>query len=333
VDRLARGRVFVYTKASDYHEGSGAMQVSEAYAKLCSVMGKSHVKRDEPMSRHTSFKIGGPADLLVSPETSEQVLYCYRTGRTYGLPVFLMGNGSNLLVGDAGIRGMVLKTAGGYDDIAFDGERVRVQSGMLLSKLTNTALRHGLTGLEFACGIPGSVGGAVVMNAGAYGGQMADVVERVTAYDPETDTVRDFSKDELDYGYRHSVFRDRDMIVLEATLRLIQGDAARSKETVKDLNCRRREKQPLELPSAGSVFKRPEGYYAGTLIEESGCKGMRVGDAMVSEKHAGFIVNTGHATAKNVLDLIEKVRQTVHEKSGVWLEPEIHMVGEMPAEE
>lgn len=307
------------------------MQVPEAHAKLQTVMGKSRVKRDEPMMSHTSFKIGGPADLLACPETREQLLYCYRTGKAYELPVFLMGNGSNLLVSDAGIRGMVIKTAGCYGDIAFDGEKVRVQSGMLLSKLTNTALRHGLTGLEFACGIPGSVGGAVVMNAGAYGGQMADVVERVTAYDPQTDTVRTYDADELDYGYRHSIFRDRELIVLEATLRLHRGDAAQSKETVKDLNCRRREKQPLNMPSAGSVFKRPEGYYAGTLIQESGCKGMRVGDAMVSEKHAGFIVNVGNATAQDVLDLIEQVRQTVHEKAGVWLEPEIHMVGQMPA--
>ena len=308
------------------------MQVAETYAKLCSVMGKSGVKRDEPMGRHTSFKIGGPADLLACPETREQLLYCYRTGREYGLPVFLMGNGSNLLVGDGGIRGMVLKTAGGYADIAFDGERVWVQSGMLLSRLTNTALKHGLTGLEFACGIPGSVGGAVVMNAGAYGGQMADVVETVTAYDPETDQVRVFKKDELDYGYRHSIFRDRELIVLEAELHLQKGNAARSRETVKDLNCRRREKQPLDLPSAGSVFKRPEGHYAGTLIEESGCKGMRVGDAMVSEKHAGFIVNVGHATARDVMGLMEKVRKTVHEKAGVWLEPEVYMVGQTPAE-
>lgn len=306
------------------------MQVEQAYATLSSVMGKSRVKRNEPMSRHTSFKIGGPADLLTCPETREQLLYCYRTGRAYDLPVFLMGNGSNLLVGDLGIRGMVLKTAGGYEDMTVDGERVRVQSGMLLSRLTNAALKHGLTGMEFACGIPGSVGGAVVMNAGAYGGQMADVVETVTAYDPQTDTVRTFDADELDYGYRHSIFRDNDMIVLEATLRLIRGSAAQSRETVKDLNCRRRDKQPLNMPSAGSVFKRPEGYYAGTLIQESGCKGMRAGDAMVSEKHAGFIVNAGKATARDVLDLIEQVRQTVHEKAGVWLEPEIHIVGEMP---
>mgnify|MGYP000038292622 CR=1 FL=1 len=307
------------------------MQVEQAHAKLKAVMGKSRVKRDEPMMRHTSFRIGGPADLLICPETREQLLYAYRTAREYDLPVFLMGNGSNLLVGDAGIRGMVIKTSGAYEDIDFDGERALAQSGILLSKLTNTALKHGLTGLEFACGIPGSLGGAVVMNAGAYGGQMSDVVETVTAYDPQTDTVRTFAEDALDYGYRHSVFRDRELIVLEAVLALRRGDAAKSKETVTDLNCRRREKQPLDMPSAGSVFKRPEGYYAGTLIQESGCKGLRVGDAMVSEKHAGFIVNVGKATAGDVLELIEKIRRTVHAEAGVWLETEIHRVGEMPA--
>lgn len=308
------------------------MQVEQAYAKLCAVVGKERVRRDEPMSRHTSFKIGGPADLMVCPETREQLLYCHRIGREYDLPVFLMGNGSNLLVGDLGIRGLVLKTAGGYEDIAFDGDTAHVQSGALLSKLTYAALRHGLTGLEFACGIPGTLGGAVVMNAGAYDGEMKDVVACVAAYDPQADAVHVLEGDELNFGYRHSVFRERPMIVLEAALKLIPGDVGKAKQTVNELNCCRREKQPLTQPSAGSVFKRPAGYYAGTLIEEAGCKGMRVGDAQVSEKHAGFIVNVGKATARDVLDLIALVRQRVHDHAGVWLEPEIHIVGQMPAE-
>jgi UDP-N-acetylmuramate dehydrogenase len=305
------------------------MQIKEAHAKLRAVMGNSRVKRDAPMHRHTSFKIGGPADLLTCPETRQQLLYCYRTGRKYGLPVFLMGNGSNLLVGDEGIRGMVIKTAGGFGGFYVEDGMVRAQAGILLSRLTSMALKKGFTDLEFASGIPGSLGGAVVMNAGAYGGQMSDVVVRVTAYDKEQDLVRVFEKEELDYGYRHSVFRDTDMIVLDATLALSRGDVAAAKRTVAELNARRREKQPLKYPSAGSIFKRPEGHFAGTLIEEAGCKGMRVGDAVVSEKHAGFIVNTGSATAGDVLRLIEQVRQKVHEKSGLWLEPEVHVVGEM----
>jgi UDP-N-acetylmuramate dehydrogenase len=249
------------------------------------------------------------------------------TCQKWSIPFLIMGNGSNLLVRDKGIRGVVIKMSGLFNQIWVEGTCIRAQSGTLLSVLAKKALQAGLAGLEFASGIPGTLGGAVAMNAGAYGGEMKDVVDWVQVMDYGGE-IYNFNRDELQFGYRTSYIQGKPFVVIEVNLSLKPGDPEESRALINELARRRRDKQPLSLPSAGSVFKRPEGYYAGKLIESAGLKGFRIGDAQVSEKHAGFIVNLGEATAKDVIMLIEIIKQRVKEFTGVELEQEIRIVGE-----
>jgi len=300
----------------------------EVLDRLGELVPGSSLLYDEPMSRHTSFKIGGPADLVVLPSgihaLQKVVRFCIDTGT----PWFVMGNGTNLLVRDKGIRGVVIKLAGTLDHVDADGDHITAGAGALLSSASEFAASHGLFGLEFACGIPGTVGGALVMNAGAYGGEMKDVVESVAVLSVAGGVVRTIPACDMGFRYRRSVLQDSDDIALEAAISLRRGDPERIGETIRDFTERRRAKQPLDLPSAGSVFRRPEGLFVGPLMEESGLKGYRIGDAGVSQVHAGFIVNHGRATAADVLRLIGHVQETVFSRHGVLLVPEIKVVGE-----
>jgi len=307
--------------------GVERMNIQNIYEELSKWIPKSQLFLNEPMKKHTSFKIGGPADLLVVPSSGEQIKCTLQICRDAGVPVFTMGNGSNLLVKDKGIRGVVLKICENFSQLWMDGTLIRAQAGVLLSALSRAALDAHLAGLEFASGIPGTLGGAIFMNAGAYGGEMKDVTEWVWAIDMEGHDYR-LSKEELKFGYRSSVIQEKGLIVLEAGIRLTPGDYEKSKALIADLTKRRQEKQPLQYPSAGSTFKRPPGYYAGKLIQDAGLKGARIGDAQVSELHSGFIINLGNATAQDVLDLIKLIQERVKEKFGVDMQPEVRIVGE-----
>lgn len=283
------------------------------------------VLREEPMKNHTSFRIGGPADIYVQPGSESEAVAVLELLRREGAPFVVIGNGSNLLVDDAGVRGVVVEIGRGLSDVTADGTCMTAGAGILLSRLANAALDAGLTGLEFASGIPGSLGGAVVMNAGAYGGEMQDVVVCTRYFDGAAQAVREITGAAHKFGYRRSVFRAGD-VILSAQMQLAAGDKAEISEKMKDLNNRRKEKQPVELPSAGSTFKRPEGYYAGKLIADAGLAGYRVGGACVSEKHCGFIVNDKNATCADVRRLMEHVQQVVYERFGVELEPEVRFL-------
>lgn len=287
-----------------------------------------HIYRtNEPMKLHTTFRIGGPADVYAEPESAEELMELISVCEGSGTPYMILGHGSNLLVGDGGIRGTVICLGKAFAEIRVDGDCIEAQAGALLGAVANTALEHGLAGMEFASGIPGSVGGALVMNAGAYGGEIKDILESAEIL--ETDGSRcAVTAEELELGYRTSNILPLGRTVLSARFRLKPGDPEEIAAKMKDLNGRRKDKQPLEYPSAGSTFKRPEGYFAGKLIEDAGCKGLTVGGARVSEKHAGFVINIGDATAKDVLDLIHEVQRRVLVQSGVMLEPEIKMTGE-----
>ena len=281
------------------------------------------LREEEPMWGHTTFRVGGPARLMALPGSRKEAAAAVRAAAEEGIAPFFLGNGSNLLVSDAGYEGFVLKVSG-LDRVWEANRRLRAESGISLARLARAALGRGLTGLEFAHGIPGTLGGAVVMNAGAYGGELKDVVTEVTALYP--DGVKVLTPAELDFSYRHSVFSAGEGIVLGAKVKLESGDPDAIKAKMDDLMARRKASQPLELPSAGSTFKRPTGYYAGPLIEGCGLKGCRVGGAEVSSKHAGFVVNVGGATCADVLALIEKVQKTVYDAHGVMLEPEVKII-------
>ena len=278
----------------------------------------------EPLSRHTTFRIGGAAEYYASPKSIPELERLLAACRTQGIPYFILGKGSNLLVGDRGIPGLTIAMEG-LSAITVEGERVTAQGGASLMAVCAAARQAGLAGLEFAYGIPGQVGGGVYMNAGAYGGEMKQVLSSVTAWLPGAG-IRQLSLEELDLGYRHSVFSGTRGAVLEAELLLEPGNPEAIQSRMADFDRRRREKQPLEYPSAGSVFKRPEGHFAGGLIEQCGLKGFRIGGAQVSEKHAGFIVNTGGAACADVLALIAHIRKTVYDQTGVNLEPEVRTV-------
>lgn len=278
------------------------------------------------MKNHTSFKIGGPADEFCEAQSVSDIKNLISYAKNKGIGYCVIGNGSNLLVGDRGIRGLVIKLARGFDKISISGTEITAESGILLSKLANEALKCSLSGLEFASGIPGTLGGGIFMNAGAYGGEMKDVVKSVSYL--ENDEIKTVGKDELDFGYRHSFFSDKDAIILSAVLELEKADAAEIKAKTDDYKERRTSKQPLSMPSAGSTFKRPEGYFAGKLIEDAGLKGFKIGGAEVSQKHSGFVVNSGGATAKDVMELIGHIQKTVYEKFGVRLETEVKTLGE-----
>ena len=280
---------------------------------------------DEPMAKHTSFRIGGPARRMAFPETREQLVVLMGLVLDAGVRPLVIGNGTNLLAADEGLDTVVIDTSARLSRMELTGDdMITADAGVSLTKLALFAWKHGLTGLEFAHGIPGTLGGGIVMNAGAYGGELKDVVAEVTALYP--DGVRTLTPAELDFSYRHSAFSTGEGIVLGAKLRLQKGDGKAIKAKMDDLMARRRASQPLELPSAGSTFKRPTGYFAGPLIEGCGLKGARVGGAEVSPKHAGFVVNAGGATCADVLALIEMVRKTVYDAHGVLLEPEVKIV-------
>ncbi len=282
---------------------------------------------NEPMKEHTSFKIGGPADVMIIPDSEGRIVEAVKFCRENNIKYFIMGNGTNLLVKDGGIRGVVIKIANGFNRIDIDGIRVVCQSGALLSTVAKRLLKESLTGFEFASGIPGTIGGAITMNAGAYGGEMKDIVLKVRALD-QNNKIVELTKDDMDFRYRGSRVVDEGLVVLAAEFQLEKGEYSKIEERMKDLTHQRTSKQPLEFPSGGSTFKRPEGYYAGKLIDDAGLRGIRYGDAQVSEKHCGFIVNTGKATFHDVYMLIQTVQKIVHDKFGVLLEPEIKIIGD-----
>ena len=298
----------------------------EIVTRLINITGKDNVRINEPMKNHTTFKIGGPAQYYVTPESVTQIQEVVSLCKDKNIPLHVIGNGSNILVGDDGVDGVVLALFNTFSDYEIKDNVITAQAGMSLIKLAVIALREGLTGLEFASGIPGSVGGAVYMNAGAYDGQMKDVVTSVTVLD-EAGNIRILGRDELDMGYRTSAVAKHNMIVLQVIIELKAGDKEQIKDRMNQLSELRKQKQPLEYPSAGSTFKRPEGYVAGKLIADAGLKGYSIGGAAVSEKHAGFVVNMGGATAKDVVELTDYIKKRIIEQFGVTLELEIKKIG------
>lgn len=297
------------------------------YELLCGCAGGENVRRQEPMSLHTTFRIGGPADLFVMPGSIQAVADSIRICKETQTPYAVIGNGSNLLVSDAGYRGVIIQIGRNLNQITGNGEEIRAQAGAMLSVIAKTALLESLTGFEFASGIPGTLGGAVVMNAGAYGGEMKDVLTEVTVLTREGE-IRTIPAEKLELGYRTSLAAKNGWIILEAVLRFQKGDAEVIRSRMEELKVQRVTKQPLDLPSAGSTFKRPEGYFAGKLIMDAGLRGFTVGGAQISEKHCGFVVNKGGATAEDVRNLICAVQKKVQEDAGVKLEPEVKFLGE-----
>ena len=297
------------------------------YDKLNNVIAKDSILLDEPMSRHTTFRVGGPADFFVTPKAKEEVRDVIRICKEAGMPYYIIGNGSNLLVSDAGYRGVIIQIYKEMNEVKVEGDLVKAQAGALLSGIAAKALGAELSGFEFASGIPGTIGGACVMNAGAYGGEMKDVLESVTVLTGEGKII-ELGRNELELGYRTSVIAKKGYIVLGAVLKLERGDGEKIKTYMDELKEKRVTKQPLEYPSAGSTFKRPEGYFAGKLIEDAGLRGFQVGGAQVSEKHCGFVINRDHATAADIMELMRQVQIRVKENSGVDLEPEVKRLGD-----
>ena len=299
----------------------------EMRQKFIEILGNNRVLFDEPMSQHTTFRIGGPADVFVMPENYEQIREVLRLCKEEKLPFFVLGNGSNLLVSDSGYRGVIIQMDRNMEEICLDGEEIHACAGALLSSVAVAARNASLTGFEFAGGIPGTIGGAAVMNAGAYGGELKDVLKEVTVMTREGEILT-IPADKLEMGYRTSIIKTAGYLVLEAVISLKKGDEEKIRAVMKDLSERRTEKQPLDYPSAGSTFKRPEGYFAGKLIMDSGLRGYRAGGAQVSEKHCGFVINAGGATAEDVRSLMDHVIRVVREKYGVTLEPEVKFLGD-----
>lgn len=297
------------------------------YEALVKVLDEDQIKPEEPMKNHVTFRVGGPADFFVTPKNYEELSWVLKCCAKYEMPCYIMGNGSNLLVSDQGYRGVVIQLFRQLNDIQCEGNVIRAQAGALLSAVANRALEEKLTGFEFAAGIPGTLGGACVMNAGAYGGEMKDVLKSVAVLTREGERIT-LQKNELELGYRTSIIAKKNYIVLEAEIELEVGDAEEIKAVMDDLKERRTTKQPLEYPSAGSTFKRPEGYFAGKLIQESGLQGFQVGGAQISEKHCGFVINKDQATAADIAELIRQVQDRVEEKFGVRLETEVKRLGE-----
>ena len=290
------------------------------------IVGEDNVLVDEPMSRHTTFEIGGPADLFVIPESVEEVRDVVAACREAQIPYFILGNGSDLLVSDEGYRGVIIGLAEGFTYVAIEGTEMTCQAGVSLREASEMACDLGLTGLEFACGIPGTIGGACFMNAGAYDGCIADVLKSVRVIMPDG-TCETIAAEDLALGYRASRIKDEGLVVLTATFALRKGDPDVIRARMDELTHKRESKQPLDKPSAGSTFKRPEGYFAGKLISDAGLQGYQVGGAAVSKKHAGFVVNLGGATAADVHAVIEHVQDEVERQFGVRLEPEVRFLG------
>ncbi|NLW03274.1 MAG: UDP-N-acetylmuramate dehydrogenase [Clostridiaceae bacterium] len=293
---------------------------------MVSILGEDSVARNVSMKEYTSIRTGGEARYLAEPATTEEVIKILQYLRENRQNFYVMGNGTNLVFPDSGYDGVVIRIGSKLSRIGHEGNRIMAQAGASLAAVSNMALDAGLKGFEFASGIPGTIGGAVAMNAGAYDGEMSHVVAETLCVDDKGRLIRLKGKEHA-FGYRKSRIQTDGLVVLEVTLELTPGDKSCIKRRMEDFNGRRREKQPLNMPSAGSVFKRPEGYYAGQLIQECGLKGYTIGGAQVSDKHCGFIVNLGNATSQDVLDLIRYVRKTVYEKTGILLEPEVRIIG------
>lgn len=297
------------------------------YEELCKIVSEDQILKDEPMDKHTTFRAGGKADYLVMPSNEEQVRDLVLLLKKENVPYYVMGNGSNLLVRDQGFKGVIIQIARKMNQIRVEGETIYAQAGALLSKIAAQALGEGLTGFEFASGIPGTLGGAVMMNAGAYSGEMKQVIVNACVL-TSAGEIAVIPADLMELGYRTSVFAKNQDIILSAQLKLEYGNEAVIREYMDELKEQRVSKQPLEYPSAGSTFKRPEGYFAGKLIQDAGLRGFQVGGAQVSEKHCGFVINKDHATATDILSLMEQVSDKVEEKFGVRLEPEVKIIGE-----
>lgn len=306
------------------------MNKEHIYKSLLDILGeknRENIKLDEPMKKHISFRVGGPADILVKPSTEEQIKDIIKLLKKENVDYLIIGNGSNLIVKDGGIRGVVIEISNTFNNFEINETTVNIQSGALLSLVGKAVLKEELKGFEFAAGIPGTLGGALAMNAGAYGGEMKDIVKLVRLMDTNGD-IFEFTNEQMEFGYRKSILSRTDYIVLSAVIQLERGNYDKIKETMSDFTQRRVTKQPLSLPSAGSTFKRPVGNFAGKLIEDSGLKGLTLRGAQVSEKHSGFVVNIGNAKAKDLLDLMYIVKSTVYAKFGVQLEEEVKILGE-----
>ncbi len=297
------------------------------YHKLTEILPVDRIRTEEPMCNHTTFRVGGTAAFFVMPGTFEEVSGTVRLCKELHIPYYIVGNGSNLLVSDQGYRGVLIHIGKELSHIRIEGDVLCAQAGALLSVIANRAMEGGLSGFEFASGIPGTLGGACIMNAGAYGGEMGDVLTKMTVLTPEGELC-EIPREQMELGYRSSIAARKGYIVLEASMRLKPGDRQQIRLRMEELREKRVSRQPLEYPSAGSTFKRPEGYFAGKLIEDAGLRGLSVGGAQVSEKHCGFVVNKGNATAKDVAELMRLVAEIVEEKSGVRLEPEVKRLGE-----
>lgn len=295
--------------------------------RLLEYITEDRIYINEPLCKYTSFNIGGPADYLVTVNNEEELKQVIGLAKENKVPFYLLGNGSNILVSDKGFRGIVIKLGGTFEDIITEGDTIKAGAAITLAKIAKEAMDNSLTGFEFAAGIPGSLGGALVMNAGAYGGEMKQVVTSVKVLTVNGD-IEIVDNQGMDFGYRHSILKDNGGIALGCTIKLQSGDKDSIRAYMQELAIKRKEKQPLEYPSAGSTFKRPEGYFAGKLIEDSGLGGLSVGDAQVSEKHKGFVINRGNASAKEVKELIDQIIDIVKDKQGVTLEPEVIMVGD-----
>ena len=305
--------------------------MKDIYENLCRLCGAENVKKDEPLSAHTTFRIGGPADFFVSAAAEKQLAEGTAFCRRKGIPFFVLGNGSNILAGGRGFRGVIFCTCRTMSDLTMreEGDMLLAEAGagILLGRLAAEVAARSFTGMEFASGIPGTLGGAVVMNAGAYDGEISGIVCSARVMDPQG-RIREVDNADLHFGYRHSLLMEEEGIVLSARLSFRRGRQEEIGARMADLAGRRRQKQPLEYPSAGSTFKRPAGFFAAKLIQDCGLKGYRVGDAMVSDKHSGFVVNVGSATADQVRSVMAHVQETVMDKTGVMLEPEVKLIGE-----
>lgn len=299
----------------------------DLYQELCGILGEENVFTKEPMSRHTTFRAGGPADFFVTPEKEGQVRKTLSLLKEAQVPRYIMGNGSNLLVGDRGYRGVILQICKKMNRIRIQDTVIQAQAGALLSKVAAEAQAKGLTGFEFASGIPGSLGGAVMMNAGAYGGEMKQVLIQAQILNASGE-IEDVLAEEMELGYRSSVFSRNGGVILSASIQLEPGDPSAIQSRMEELKFLRTSKQPLEYPSAGSTFKRPEGYFAGKLIQDAGLRGFQVGGAQVSEKHCGFVINKDQASAMDIRSLMEQVSEKVYMRFGVRLEPEVKLIGE-----
>lgn len=298
----------------------------EVLSKIREIIPEDRIFENEPMDKHTTFRVGGPCDLYISIADEKEAENIIRLLSMNGISYFIIGNGSNLLVSDEGFKGVIIELGKDFSSVTINENMITASAGALLVKVANEAYKASLTGLEFSSGIPGTIGGGVFMNAGAYGGELKDVIKTVRVLNTQTGIISEKSCEEMDFSYRHSIAKEEPLIILGATIELSKGNPSEIKARMDELREQRTLKQPLEYPSAGSTFKRPEGYFAGKLIQDAGLKGYTVGGAQVSEKHSGFVINRGNATASDIFKLIEDVQRIVFEKFGVKLETEVQIL-------